>query len=334
MNIFCSRMLAAAAAVLSLSTLSLSARLQVAAAEHATSARPADQVWLINTRSAARCGTVDPADPRIAYSRFDGNGHWAASDRKTFVEGEGRSLPTVIFVHGNRTSRRLAVEDGWRVLRRIQRRGPFTQDAVPQGPLRLVIWSWPSDRIRGNNRQDVRVKAGYSDVQGLYLADCLREIEPDVPVTLVGYSFGARAITGALHLLGGGRLAGRQLPDVAPEDRPAPRTEPIRRAVLIAPAMGSDWLLPGRRNGLALSQVKRLLITQNDSDPVLRWYPLLSGGRGRGGEALGFVVGTLTRRLPKVEVLNVSCSVGREHEWGAYLRAPGLVNRLVEFVVP
>lgn len=79
-------------------------------------------------------------------------------------------------------------------------------------------------------------------------------------MTLVGYSFGARVITGALHLLAGGQVAGRRLPQ----------------------PLGS-------------------------CGPACGWRP------------------------EKIELLGVSCSVGRAHDWASYMHSAGLLRRMARY---
>ena len=102
----------------------------------------------------------------------------------------------------------------------------------------------------------------------------------DVPVCLVGYSFGARTATGALELLAGGSIAGQTLPATVAARR-------TFRVVLLAAASDADCLLPGHRDGHALSLVERMLATENCGDRALKWYSRLYGRRGP--EALGYV---------------------------------------------
>ena len=284
----------------------------------------AGQVWLISTRGAPRslpnlAVRLDSAAGQIEYWRLQDDCRWLPADGDEFFRGDGGPLPTTIFVHGNRISQNAAISNGRRIRCQIER--------VAGGrPFRFVIWSWPSDRIRGRARRDARVKACRSDVQGYYLAECLRRVAPDVQVSLVGYSFGARVITGALHLLAGGQVAGRSLaqPTQTPPD--AAQQVPPRRAVLVAAALDADWLSSGRRNGLALSQVESLLVTRNSRDPVLKWYPLMYC---RGGpQALGFTGPAGCPPAEKIELLNLSCSVGRVHDWARYVAAAGLRRRL------
>lgn len=278
------------------------------------------RVWLISTRRAPRCGRVEQGVQQIDYRRLQADRRWLTLDEESFLGDVDRALPTTVFVHGNDTGRRAATDDGWRLLQRMK------QDAAGP-PFRFVVWSWPSDRLHTRRRPDAQAKASGSDVQSYYLARCLERMghaDPKAEVSLVGYSFGARVIAGALHMLGGGEVAGRKLP--GPIDA---KSTPIHRAVLVAAAMDADWLFEGHRNGLALAQVRRMLVTQNRCDRALKWYPLLY--RRGGPHALGHVGPAGCGRLDNVELLDVTCSVGRTHNWARYLAAPGLRRRLASY---
>lgn len=279
---------------------------------------PSHEVWLISTRQAPSCGSVEQAEQRIKYRRLGEECRWLEADAAAFFEAADPEVPTTVFIHGNRSSANAAVRDGWRVYRGMCRE-------ARERPFRLVIWSWPADRIPGRIRRDVQIKAARSDVQSYYLARCLRRMDRRTPVCLIGYSFGARAITGALHILGGGRLDGRSLPEPVEPDQPA-----LRRAVLVACASDADWLSPGRRNALALSQVDSILITRNGRDQKLRWYPRMYRRGGPG--ALGYVGPAGCGLSEKIELIDVSCSVGRAHSWACYEPAPELRSRLARYV--
>jgi esterase/lipase superfamily enzyme len=228
-------------------------------------------------------------------------------------------VPTAIFIHGNRVDADDAIEEAWCLYQRMK------QQACGR-PFRFVVWSWPADRIVRRNRPDVQIKACYSDAQGYYLARSLREMPPGAPVTLIGHSFGARAILGALHLMAGGQVAGRALPGAAAG--PAQHEPPRIRAVLAAAAVDADALLPCHAYGLALSQAERILVTENGRERALKWYPRMYGRRGP--EAMGYVGPLCCPRAgcDKLEVVNVACSVGRAHSWYRYQAAPEVVQRL------
>ena len=281
----------------------------------AAEAAPND-VWLISTRQAPfRRGAG--GEDRIKYWHLDADRRWAPADLEALLAADDPAVPTCVFIHGNRADSQRAMRMGWGVYRRLARQA--------DRPFRFVIWSWPAAPMRGRLLKDVRLKARRSDVESYYLALWVRRTDPRVPLSLIGYSLGARVITGALHLSAGGEVAGQSLPDVPAEARPAPV-----RAVLVAAAVDNTWLLPGRRNALAPDQTERILVTRNSCDPVLRWYRRLHVPRRP--QALGYTgPACSTRPGPKpekIEVLGLQGSVGRSHAWSTYFDAPGLRRRL------
>ncbi|NQU19919.1 MAG: hypothetical protein HQ567_01445 [Candidatus Nealsonbacteria bacterium] len=290
----------------------------------AGAAETSHEVWLISTRRAPSSGSLQAAEQRIDYWRLGQQHRWVKMDGDAFFNDADPDVPTTFFVHGNRTTANMAVVDGSRVYRRMR--------AEADGrPFRLAIWSWPADRIPGRVRPDVQVKAARADVQSYYLAQCLRRMDRNAPVCLIGYSFGARTIAGALHILGGGRLAGRNLPQTAEPTPPAEPTRPtLRQAVLVGCASDTGWLLPGRRNGLALSQVDRMLITRNGRDRKLKRYSMLY--RLGGPKALGYVGPAGCRLSEKIELIDVSRFVGRAHGWACYEPSPQLRGRLGRYM--
>ena len=169
-------------------------------------------------------------------------------------------------------------------------------------------------------------KVDFSDVQSYYLARFLADFQPDAPVSLIGYSLGARVATGAMELLAGGSIADRRLPAEVVVRRARQHPRPFR-VVLMAAACDADWLLPDHRDGQALSLVDRMLVTTDARDPAMKWYSRLYG---RGGpEALGYA-GPCCLPQPgscgKIELIDVSCSVGRRHDWDIYATAPELAS--------
>lgn len=246
---------------------------------------------------------------------------WTAARAEEFLEQSVANQPIIVFVHGNRADLGKAISQGLPMFHRLKRNGAGR-------PFRLVIWAWPAERVRTGPRRDAMIKAARSDIQSYYLAQWLDRLPPGAPVLLVGYSFGARVIAGALHLAEGGALAGRKL-EVG-EEESKPRSI---RLMLIAAAMDSQWLLPGNRHGLAVRGVDRMMITCNCLDPVLRLYPRLY----RRGDlsALGLAGPAGSQKLAEaglhLETVRVECQVGREHDWQAYLRSPAVDLRLAHY---
>jgi hypothetical protein len=283
----------------------------------AARATEADEVWLISTRSVAACGAVNASDTPFDYWRLGADDQWQPADLESLLSTDDLDVPTTVFVHGNRADHDKAIHQAWPVYRCLK-------ESSDGRRFRFVIWSWPADRIPGHNLPDLRVKAARSDVQALYLAWWVDQVRPNVPVSLIGYSFGARVITGALHILGGGEIDGHGLAQrKSPSRRPA-------RAVLVAAAIDNDWLLPGHRAGLALDQVDQLLMTRNGSDRALRWYRMLD--RRRGSCALGFTgpvhLAGFGPNEGKIQVVELTGVIGKVHDWTQYLNAPDLCAHL------
>jgi len=286
--------------------------------ESGLSAAPGRQVWLVSTRAAYRCVSPDGVDA-IRFWHLQGDSQWGEADRAAFLAADDPALPTTVVIPGNRATAQDAIDMGWQVLGQLEAAAP--------GRTRLVVWAWPAERTSRRNRPDVQLKAARSDTESYWLAAILGRMHPQVPVNLVGYSFGARIITGACELLAGGQIACRRL------DAEGPARRAPMRAMLVAGALDAHWLLPGYRNGRALSQLDRLLVTVNGCDPVLRFYPLMYG---RGGPpAMGYVglaaPACLGAEREKIELLGVSCEVGKNHAWDAYFCSAALRQRMLSY---
>ena len=157
----------------------------------------------------------------------------------------------------------------------------------------------------------------------------MSRLNPDTSLRLLGYSFGGRIVSGALHLTGGGTLGPFQLADA--NSRPPYSL----RVVLLAPAMDNHWWLPGRYHGECFSQVDRLLLLYNSCDPVLRFYPRLD--RGRGAQALGYSGFCWTSRLgenaERLEQTNVCCRIGKTHDEDAYFASEANMRAVREILL-
>jgi len=277
-----------------------------------------NQLWLVSTRDLPDCPCVHCGAGRIEVHRYECGTGWQRSSQKEFLAASEPASVTTVFVHGNDTGATEARNEGRHLYSRL------APAACPGRPVRFVIWSWPSERILGRVRSDIQVKACRTNAEAFYLADFLDGLDPKARVSLSGYSLGARVTTGALHLLGGGVLGDRQLETRRHAERSGVRV------VLLAAAMGDDWLLPGMRYERALSQADRLVVMYNPLDAVLRFYPLMYG---RGGpDALGYTgirnACCLGEDRQKVCELNVSGAVHRGHGWGHYANSPSIIRQL------
>lgn len=178
----------------------------------------------------------------------------------------------VIYIHGNQMPADEILPRASNIRRQIRSR-------YGAGSIDWIIFSWPSDKQHGILR-DFREKADRCDAQGLYLASFMRKhVEASIPIAMIGYSFGARVATGALHALAGGSLAGRRLPE-------EPVTGANVRIGLVAPAIESNWLCRNGYHGRATKNMDRLLLLYNRRDAVLKRYWLIE--KVRRETALGY----------------------------------------------
>ena len=274
----------------------------------------ARQVWLISSRQAACDAPACGSEAMLRYWFLGPDNQWVPASLDAYLSTDSAAVPTVIFIHGNRVDANDAVCDGWLLL------NPLT--ALAQGrPFRFVIFSWPADRLDTGARTDAQCKAARSDAQSYYVAWLINHMHAGVPLDLIGFSFGARVVTGALELLGGGCVAGQVLPDRTSGHWPI-------RVMLAAAALDSDWLLPGHRDGLALGQVQRMLVSVDPLDRALHFYPRLYGRHGP--EALGACGPDCPEQLGseavKLDLVDVQCEVGKVHDWTNY--ASSLISRL------
>ncbi len=248
----------------------------------------------------------------------DGAGRWQNTTWNELLAEFETPLPTVIYVHGNRVDAGFDKSHGLQLYRALAARKPA------QTPLRYVIWSWPSTQIRGPVK-DYEVKAARTKPVGWQLAWAVDQLPPDAPLALVGYSYGARVVTGALHVLGGGRLNELALPTRVHADR-----APIRVA-LVAAAVDAHWLRPDGYHGRAMTQVESLLLVNNQLDPAMRFYPI--SPIGRRAAALGFAGLRGGDDAAKIRSFDVTGAVGRHHALSEYLASSGQVGRVLEEIV-
>jgi hypothetical protein len=276
--------------------------------------RGQDQLWLVSDRGLG-CNVECEAE-RLQYWRYDCQRSWTRASLAELLAAEDPLMTTTVFLHGNRIPECEAYTKGWTAYRSLVR-------CADERPVRFIIWSWPSAPIRGPI-EDARVKAARTNVTGYYLAWFLDRLSPQAPVSLWAHSFGARAVTGALHLLGGGELCGRVLAEpVHPDRQPA-------QVVLLAAALDNDWLLPGHFHGQALSQTADLLLVNNSGDALLKRYRFLYHRRSW-QQALGYT-GMNSRSLGedaiKVQQVDAFCAVGKQHIFALYIGSPGLMSRV------
>lgn len=292
-----------------------------AAAAGIPAAAADDSLWMISTRHVdCPCGPLPPA-AQLRFFRYQPFSGWQVADSEQWVQGSGAAAMTLVYVHGNRIEADEAAQRGLAAYRALLRSRP----AVPA--LRFVVWSWPSSKIQQPRpRLDAQVKAARTDCESFLLASFLHGLEPDTQLCLLGYSFGARIVSGALHLTGGGTLGRFALADAGA--RPAGAA----RAVLYAAALDNSWWLPGGYHDQAVAQVEQLLLLYNTADPVLRLYPRLDPRSS--AAALGYTGLLRPTRLgqdaAQFEQANARYQIGKTHDERAYFASEILMQRMRE----
>jgi hypothetical protein len=276
--------------------------------------RQQDEIWLVNVRPLNGCCDAEALAKGVLVETFVASGDggrrcWQQADMGSLVSGN-TSVPTVIFVHGNQISPGDAKQEGLALYRRMV----WASDSPT--PIRYVIFSWPSSKISGLLR-DVRVKALRTRPAGCQLAWVIDQLPGETPVELIGFSYGARIITGSLHVLGGGDLGGLSL-----ASRQHPDRQPMN-VVLFAAALHSDWLCLGHYHGQAMSQVDRMMLLNNCNDMAMEYYRFSTTCGDP--QALGLCGPTCmdAAGAAKIRQRDLSRYVDK-HDLMAYICAPGV----------
>lgn len=269
-------------------------------------------VWSVITRGLPDIGRM-PTHARPAVERLDARGCWQQTDLSGLLENPRQ--PLVVFVHGNRYDHDSARDQGLTLAARTAATCAEAADA------RTVIFSWPSDK-QGILLRDSRAKYERAITEGHYLAWLLSKVEPDRPVAIVGYSYGALIALEALEDLVHAECAGRN--DVQPwTDRSAPL-----HLVLVAAAVRQDALAPRGPYRETLSCIDRLTILSNSDDIALRFFEYVD--RSLRTEALGHD-GMPAAWVPRgIGFSQVDCAeiVGPSHRFRNYLASSSLMRRI------
>jgi esterase/lipase superfamily enzyme len=275
-----------------------------------TAGGPLD-LWVASTRRLpAICRP--PTAAALAIERLSAapcGGRWERAELADLLAEPGR--PLVIFVHGNRYEPADAKVQGLRLARRLAAHAPG--EVLP----RVVIFSWPSQQ-QGLLLKDGRRKLERACADGHYLAWLLARLEPERPLALVGYSFGALVAAEALDDVSRSSSAG-----IPWAERPG-RTN----VVFVAPAVRQDAVAPRGLYRGALAGVDRFTLLINSRDEALRFFPLLEPAVRM--DALGYVgfpVGWLPAGI-EYAASDAAAIVGKEHSMRRYLDSRSLAERI------
>ena len=272
-----------------------------------------DQVVVASTRNypSVSARTLD-------FTNFNGHTIGIGSDPcgtpVSLLDSSGY-VATWIFVHGNQIPPGEAVKRGRAVYQRVR------ACSSTEGPIRFVIWSWPSER-NTNRLKDAQIKRNRTNVESFLLGSFISAIAEDGPVRFVGYSFGARIVAGALHLSSGGQLDGHCLGGT---------TIPVTpyRVALLAAAVESDGLQGCGRYRHGLDHVESLLLMNNSRDQALRFFWILTSEKPK---ALGAVGANSRPHHVALRQYDWADQIGKDHSLWQYLDRPFIIQQLAEAV--
>jgi len=296
------------------------------AQQPATAAEPGasfeHQYWVVSTRRCPQ-DRVGPVAGPIDYFHRSPGGRLRRSDATSFAQSFEPGVPICMIVHGSFVSWEALVNHS-RPLHR------WIRGAAPERPLHVVFVSWPSDGpLSYFLPLDIAVLGRRSALNGFYLADIASRLPESSPITFVGHSHGARLISSALHLMGGGSVQGY---------RAAPRILAARhrvRAVLFAAAMDHPWLNPGERYGRMPFRSDAVLSLRNREDIALGFYPLRKFNSEAALARVGLTNGDRSRLgglNPKLTELDVTAVIGSGHVWQHYFTRPEIASVIAPYV--
>ena len=216
------------------------------------------EVWELSTRhypDRFRC--LPPGSPPIRPYKHSTSQGWELDSIENAFVDDGRL--TILYVHGNFMERNNARDRVLIINRYLQ--------AKAKEPYRLMMLSWPSER-EPHPLRDVYENAESAESQALVVAQILERLGNQSRVSILGFSFGARAVTGGLHFAAGGSVPGFSSPLLYPASNQLSNY----RVALVAPAVDRNWIAQGGKHALALDRVDGLINLYNSRDPILRRF--------------------------------------------------------------
>ena len=274
-----------------------------------------DQIVVASTRNYSTASSA--VGFTLDLNSFRGRAYDACGNVRQLVDFRNAEgfVETWIFVHGNQIDATMAVDRGLRAYRNLR------ATSANRGPIRFIIWSWPSERTK-NRISDARLKSKRTDAEMFYFGSFLSQIARQGPIGIIGYSFGARVVSGGLHLSEGGTLCGKYLPTACSPVCPY-------RVAFLAAAVENDGLCGSGRYRNALNHVSHLLLQNNSRDKALRFFWVI--GRNR-PKALGRTSMKFAPRHVHVRQYDWADAIGKDHSVWNYLERPIILRRVIETI--
>lgn len=238
-------------------------------------------------------------------------------------------VPVCIVVHGSYVTADSVQEECQRTFR-------WLRQAAPHRPLHVVFFTWPSEGPLTFDRSnaltsplpgvDVAILGRRAEFNGIRLAQLMNAIPSQNPICLIGHSHGARIVSSALHLVGGGSVQNLALRQVVPHRI---------RTVLAAAAIDHDWLLPNERYGRVLCTTECLVNLRSRKDWALWFYPLRKPFSPASLGRKGFSdrdMRKMGEHAAQISELDVTDYVGVGHIWPNYYERDEIANAIAPVV--
>ena len=277
-----------------------------------------NDVWLVSTRcrcvptpaEVCQANAAEQIVDSLSISQIKPDGKMKASSYDKFVRTLTPDTIVCVWVDGNRVDGDYSIRRSWLIQKALK--------VHSSQKLRIVIWSWPSQTVAGPVK-DIQAKICRTEAEAVWLASFLAGLPSSQPVTILGYSLGARIAYGSLSLLASQSFAKYQLP--------LPTETCQVRLVFIAPAVPNSWLCHDHACSLALTKVQRMLILGNRRDKVLKYFPYSPGANGNLALAVSAVrPDCLGEHATRVQQYDFSQQIGRSHKVQDYLQVPAAVR--------
>lgn len=249
--------------------------------------------------------------------------------QQDFVSALQPGVPVCIVVHGSYVTADSIQEE-------CRRTFCWLRNAAPHRPLHVVFFTWPSEGVTTLDPGiamstpvpgfDVAVLGRRAEANGVRLAQLINCIPSQNPVSIIGHSHGARMVSSALHLIGGGQVQGLGM-------KPGPQHR--IRTVLAAAAIDHDWLRPDERYGRVLCTTECLLNLKTRKDWALWFYPLRKPFSPASLGRKGFTDRDLEKlgdHAAQVSELDVTDWIGNGHMWPNYYEHPELAEAIAPVI--
>lgn len=269
-----------------------------------------------------------PQEPNGCYPQCRGvvhqylpDGRYHRSSKEQLLASLKPGVPVCVMVHGS-----FVKSDEWYRLtvRRYQR----LVAAGGNRPMHFIAAHWPSDPgTMIFPAYQVEKLGDRAEYNGIYLAQLIRSIPADHPVSFIGHSHGCRVISSALHLLGGGSVQGVRVSNPSPHRR--------MRVVFGAGGIDHHWLNPGEKYGCALNRVECLLNIHSRLDCVLNLYPFTDPLFHHAAGQIGFTKSDLKKlggQSRKIRQYDVTHLVGTGHMIVKYAPYPQIRARAIPYL--